>query len=105
MLICRKWGSTDVRWKDANWRWSECQLALELAEQFKGGIDPREIYKEEETFWIKDVEKRKRLIRLICKVKGKEYDESKEKMENIKIKVEDIRLVVKTITGIDLKIK
>jgi hypothetical protein len=83
MLICRKWGSTDVRWKNVNWLWSECQLAEELAEQFKGGIDPREIYKEEETFWIKDVEKRKRLIRLICKVKGEpEYDESKEKMES-----------------------
>ena len=105
MMICRKWGSTDVRWKDANWLWSECQLAEELAEQFKGGIDPKEFYKEEETFWIKDVEKKKRLIRLICKFKGEKYDESKEVNENIKIKVDDIKLVVKTILDIELKVK
>jgi hypothetical protein len=105
MLICRKWGSTDVRWKDANWLWSECQIAEELLEQFKGGIDPKEFYKEEETFWIKDFEKRKRLIRLICKVKGEKYDESKEIRENIKIKVDDIKLLVKAILDIELKVK
>jgi hypothetical protein len=104
MLICRKWGSTDVRWKDANWLWSECQLALELTEQFKGGIDPREIYKEEETFWVKDNEKKKRLIRLICKVKNEKYDESKIKIEDVKIKIEDVKLVVKAVLDIELKV-
>jgi len=105
MIICRKWGSTEVKWKNSNWLWSECQLAEELAEQFKGGIDPREFYKEEETFWIKDVEKKKRLIHLICKIKGEKYDESKEMTDNIKIKVDDIKLVVKSVLDIELEVK
>lgn len=103
MLICRKWGSTDVRWKDANWLWSECQLAEELGQIYESGIDASRIYEDE--LWRKEPEKRNRLIRLICKVKGEKYDESKEKRENIKIKVEDIKLVVKAVLDIELKVK
>lgn len=103
MLICRKWGSTDVRWKDANWLWSECQLAEELGQIYESGIDASRIY--ENDLWRNEPEKRKRLIRLICKVKGEKYDESKEKHENIKIKVEDIKLVVKAVLDIELKVK
>ena len=104
MMICRKWGSTDVRWKDANWLWSECQLAEELNQIFGVGVDASKIY--EDDLWRQEPEKRKRLIRLICKVKGEpEYDESKEKMENIRVKVEDIKLVVKAVLAIELKVK
>lgn len=101
--ICPIWGSTDIRWKNANWKWSECQLAEELERIYESGIDASRIY--EDDLWKRELEKRKRLIRLIAKVKNEIYDESKEKNDNIKIKVEDIQLVVKTITGIDLKIK
>lgn len=104
-MIFQKWSSANVRWNDSNWTWQEFQLAEELVNQFKDGIDPKEFYKEEETFWIKDVEKKKRLIRLICKVKGEKYEESKEVHENIKIKVDDVKLVVKTILDIELKVK
>jgi hypothetical protein len=103
MLICRKWGSTDVRWKVSNWLWSECQLAEELGQIYESGIDASRIY--ENDLWRNEPEKRKRLIRLICKVKGEKYDESKEKHENIKIKVEDIKLVIKAVLDIELKVK
>jgi hypothetical protein len=102
-MICRKWGYTDVLWKNANWKWSECQIADELKTIYESGIDASKIY--EDDLWKKEPEKRKRLIRLICKIQNKNYDESKEKSENIRIKVEDIKLVVKTILDIDLKIK
>jgi hypothetical protein len=51
-------------------------------------------------------EKRKRFIRLLCKVKGEsEYDEKKPVNENIVVSVDDIKLVVKTVAGIDLNVK
>ena len=46
-----------------------------------------------------DKEKKKRLIRLICRVKGKKvYDEKKE-VGDIQIKLEDADLVIKEVLG------
>jgi hypothetical protein len=103
MMICPLWGSTSVQWKDANWLWSECQIAEELNKIYESGIDARGIY--EDNLWRNEPEKRKRLIRLICKVKGEEYDEKLEVKENVRVKVEDIRLVVKKVLDIEIKIK
>jgi hypothetical protein len=81
-------------------------LVEEILNQFGGGVDASKIYEETlQPSWMKDVEKKKRLIRLICKVKNETYDESKENRTDIKIKIEDVKLVVKTISGIDLDIK
>jgi hypothetical protein len=102
-MLCRLWGSTDVRWSNANWLWSECQLAEELTQIYNPGIDASKIY--EDNLWNNEPEKRKRLIRLICKVKGEEFDETKEMNTTTKIKVEDIRLVVKSVLDIELKVK
>lgn len=71
------------------------------------GVDATQLIpswlREEETFNPLNVAKRKRFIRLLCKVKGEpEYDESKEVKENIKITIEDVQLVVKKVAGVDL---
>lgn len=107
--VCYKWGCPtqpfSVLWKDANWLWSECQLVQEIISQHVG-IDPT----NENFFpkWIDDPttaldkEKRKRFIRLLCKVKGEDYDESKVVRDDIKISVADIKIVVKKVAGVDL---
>ena len=106
--LCPIWGFTNVLWKDANWTWSECQIVEELVELLqRPGVDattliqpwlvePWNPYKGGET-------RKKRLIRLICKIKGQEFDESKE-LKDINVSVDDIKLIVKSVTGIDLKI-
>ena len=103
MMICRLWGATNVSWSNANWLWSECQIADELSQLYNAGIDASRVY--EDNLWKDDTEKRKRLIRLICKIKGEDYDETKEMNTSVKIKVEDIRLVVKSVLDIELKVK
>lgn len=103
MSTCQKWMDTNILWKNSNWLWSECQLALELEEKFRYGIDPVEFNKEE-TFWIKDLDKKTRLIKLVCKIKNETFDESKE-VKNIKIKIEDVKLVVKSVLNIELNVK
>jgi hypothetical protein len=106
MFLCRKWGMTDIQWNLADWKWSECQLVSDIIQFYnRPGIDASKIYKGEEQFWIKDHEKKNRLIRLICKVKNEKYDESKEVRNDIKINIDDVKLVVKTVSGIDLDIK
>ena len=46
-------------------------------------------------------EKKKRLIKLICKVKGKTYKKSKY-VGDYKIKVSDVKLVAKEILGVEI---
>jgi len=112
--ICHRWGSTNIKWKDANWKWSECQLVAEIVE-FLGGIDATTLIPpwlrtpqqeiEEIPYWERNKEKKKRLIKLICKVKGEVFDESKMVRDDIKIKAEDIKLIVKSVLGIEIDVK
>ena len=50
-----------------------------------------------------DLEKKKRLIKLICKVQGKVYKETKE-IEEVKINIEDVKLLIKEALGINVTI-
>jgi len=107
--LCYKWGNCDVLWKDANWTWAECRLVEEIIGGNPPGV-PGELaippwLREEEPYNPYDKEKRKRFIRLICKVKGEpEYDEKKEVRTDINISLEDIALVLKKVKGIDVEI-
>ena len=47
---------------------------------------------------------RKRLIKLICKIKGEEFNEEK-KAGNYKVTVGDIRMVMERVANIDLDLK
>ena len=52
--------------------------------------------------WLKS-KKKEQLIKLILKIKGETLTESKTKpIKQYKIKAEDVRLVIKEITGIEL---
>jgi len=99
--ICQKWGSTQFKWKDAKWKWSECRLVEEIITSVisvgPGGSLARPWEQWEEP-------KKRRFIYLTCKIKGKEYDRTKE-VKDIKISVDDVRLVVKAVAGTELNIK
>lgn len=107
-VICYKWGECDVLWKNANWLWSECALVDEIGLPPLGGI-PGELalpswLQDDKAHSPQEIEKRKRFIRLICKVKGEpDFDKRKEK-KDIKISIDDIKLVVKAVKNIDIKI-
>ena len=46
--------------------------------------------------WLKDQDKKKRLIKLILKCQGKTYKETKE-IQDIKITAEDIKLLTESV--------
>ena len=48
--------------------------------------------------------KRKRLIKLICRIKGQEYNEEKTH-KDFNVTVGDIKMVVKKVKNIDLEVK
>ena len=87
--------TTSVVWGSNPFTWDDVALAIEVADVIdidgKGTYSRRE---REDRLNGLDKNKKKRLIRLICRVKGeKVYDEQKEVGE-IDIKLKDAELVV-----------
>ena len=104
------WSQAGVLWKDADWWWNKCPLAPPTptaAITQPDGVDATTLIQP----WLIEPwnpyrageVKKKRLIQLICKVKGEKFDETKE-VKDIQIKVEDVNLVMKEVLGIDLNI-
>jgi len=80
---------TNIIWGNNPYTWGDIVLVLDIVRGGSRGY--RKL--------LEDKEKKKRLIRLICRVKGEKiYDETKE-VEAIQIKMEDIELVVNEVLG------
>jgi len=110
---CYRWGITNIQWNNANWLWSECQLVQEILTTLQpSGPDATVLIQPWlDAPWnpfrageVETNDKRRRLIKLICKVKDVIYTEEK-KAGDMVITANDIRMVVKKVSGIDLKIK
>lgn len=116
---CAVWSTTKIPWAQANWKWSECSGSQPIppipvvSVGNQPGVDANTLIPP----WIEEPwnpyraadreqaeKKRKRLIKLILKVKGQQYDEEKE-VKDFDVTVGDIKMVVKAATNIDLKVK
>ena len=104
-----------IKWKDADFKWNIAPPSETYKTGFKtakfpytwndvalikaavgGGGDMDEMP------WTKwEDEKKKRLIKLICKVQGKTITEEKE-IQDYKIKVSDIKLLAEKVLGIEV---
>ena len=105
---CYIWGSTNVLWSNANWRWSECSSSTPPIPVVDvgnlPGVDAEMLIQPWNPYQTSSIDKRKRLIKLICKVKGEEYNEEKE-LKNLKVTIGDIRQIIKTSPDIGLELK
>jgi hypothetical protein len=98
-----KWGNANFAWETNPFpnqsknpfTWDDCALIIEVVESLLGG-------KSSEDIW-KDKQKKKRFIKLLCKIEGKEYKETKEVIDR-KIRISDIALVAKEVLGINIKV-
>ena len=89
------WNTANILWNSNSFTWDEVQLVEEIIQRGGGNI-------EDDMPWMKP-EKKKKLIKLILKVKGETLTESKTKpIKQYKIKAEDVRLVVKEVSGVEL---
>jgi len=76
--------------------WDDCALVIEIIGVIQGGGSYEEYLNQ-------NPKKKKQFIKLLCKVQGKEYQETKE-VHKTKIFIKDIKLVAKEVLGIDVKI-
>ena len=100
-----QWGNANFSWESNPFpnqsipifKWNDCALILEVIEALGGGYTP-------DDFFGKHPEKKKKFIKLLCKVEGKEYKETKEVLER-KIRISDVSLVAKEVLGINIKVE
>jgi len=89
-----KWGNANSSWSNNSFTWEEVVLVKEALGG--GGV------MAEDMPWTQfDTDKKKRLVKLICKVQGKTIREEKE-IQNYKIKVSDIKLLAEKVLGIEV---
>ena len=85
----------NIVWGDNSYTWGDVAFVLEIFDGIGGGTRRA----REKRLQDLDKEKKKKLIHLICRVKGeKVYDEKKE-VGDIQIKLEDAELVIEKVLG------
>jgi hypothetical protein len=100
-----KWEEANFLWNDNPYTWDDVKF---ISDTVKGGGNPELIKKKLD----KDEEKKKRFIEVLVKVKGNQeyssshiYNQKKEVQDDLEVSVEDIKLVVQEVLGINLEIK
>jgi hypothetical protein len=77
--------------------WDDVALITDVVSALGGGYTPSD-------YFDKHPQKKQKFIKLLCKVEGREYKETKEVL-NRKIRISDVSLVAKEVLGINIKVE
>ncbi len=91
-----KWNSANFQWNNNPYTLDDLSITQEVVDAIKRGGSYQEVFK--------DTTKKKKFIKLICKVEGVEYKETKE-IKKRQIRITDVALVAKEVLGVDIKVE
>ena len=95
-----KWNTADFAWDSNPYKWNDVLLVEEVLDGAASGDDIAWNVQQ------LDPEKKRRFIKLVCKVKGIEiYSGQKTIRDDINVTAEDCELVVKEVLGIELTVE
>ncbi len=90
------WNTANFNWNQNQFTWDDCALIIDIISSLgRGGASYEDL--------IPDKKKKKQFIKLLCKVQGISYEETKQ-IVNSNIFIKDIELVAKEVLGINIKI-
>ena len=92
--------SNKIKWKNADFKWNAAP-STGTPYTWNEVALVQDVISHDTTWPTWEDEKKKRLIKLICKVKGKTYKETKE-IQDIKITAKDIKLLAEKVLGIEV---
>tara|TARA_B100000282_G_scaffold173237_1_gene125633 strand:+ start:114 stop:467 length:354 start_codon:yes stop_codon:yes gene_type:complete len=109
-----KWDEANFKWNEGStfpnqsstpFTWDDVALIQQLVEVIglDGDPDVHDIDDTLDSFLSDKPDKKKKLIKLICKVQGKTYKETKE-IDKVKINIKDVKLLIKEVLGINVTI-
>lgn len=86
-----KWGDIRVgKWGSNPFTWGDVAIIQEI---FPGGPSEYDLYDVHRDVNKKSEEKKKRIVKLIAKIEGKEFKEEKYKDKKIKVTVKDVKIL------------
>ena len=87
MSDCVTWEEADIIWDQTDFTWSEICLLVEII-KYSGGYNAQ-------TRRLRDKDKKtqKTFIKLLCKIKGEEYEETKYFRPDIRVRAGDFKLI------------
>ena len=95
-----KWEDANFKWNDNPHTWDDVALVIEVISVVG---PPGEGDDFIHPIFDKEPEKKKKLVKLICKVQGKTIKKEKE-IKEYKITVKDIQLLAEEVLGINVKV-
>lgn len=104
-----KWEEMTINWENVNLTWDEIFILLEVEQLIRKGGGGGYGHKEyvDGNPWKqtkKDLgeEKTKKLIKIFCKVKGIEYEESRSPIDDIKVSVNEFERFIKEAVSVKI---
>ena len=94
----------DLLWGSASFTWGDAQFIQEIVDGI--GTGSRRERQDRLNKILDDEDKKKKLIHLICRVKGEKVYDDYTEVGKIEVKVEDVEMVTENIIGkVKLEIK
>ena len=101
MSDCITWEEGDIRWDKTDFTWSEICLLVEVVIPAIQGGGYSEQFKR---LRRKDRETQKTFIKLLCKIKGEEYEETKYFRPDVRVKAGDFKLIERFLEKPEIRI-
>ena len=98
---CHIWESTDSDWNVIDFTWNEICVAVEvIGDQNLGGGYSGQLSRLRK----RNREDQKTFIKLICKINGEDFEETKWFRPDVRVKVSDMEIIERLLTKPEIKV-
>ncbi len=97
---CHVWNSTDTNWDEADFNWDEICVAADVILPKRGGGYSEQFKRLRQ----KSKKEQKTFIKLLCKIKGEEYEETKYFRPDVRVKAGDFKLIERFLEKPEIRI-